>query len=208
MATLIRPQTEKTERRLMQPCTSENEHVDVMFKLKSTCTMNIHSYIAQQQPHSSRPVFSTTVWPQIVREWIWNVSCPDHEYTTHQGYVQTHPSVEEFGHSLKTTGTNRQAGRGETSLCYKIRTSNDFITQSFSKGWSCWGVTPDSWLCFDSNQWGNRPLTPAICPPANISWVWGNTLCWTEVGRALESSDLDYWRWSKERGLEEVFLQA
>lgn len=101
--------------------------------------------------------------------------------------------MEEFGHSLQTTGMNRQTGRGDTSLSHRIRASDHFITRFFSQGWSCWGVTPCAWLQhgFNSKQWRNRPLTPAICPPANISWVWGNTLCWTEVGRALESSDLD-----------------
>lgn len=32
---------------------------------------------------------------------------------THQGYVQTQASVEEFGHSLRTTEMNRQTGRGD-----------------------------------------------------------------------------------------------
>lgn len=109
------------------------------------------------------------------------------------GYVQTPPFMEEWGHSLRTTGMNRQTGKRDTSLSHRIRTSNHFITEYFSQGWSSWSVTPDAWLGlgFHLKQWGNRPLTPAICPPANISWVWGNTLCWTEVGRALESSDLD-----------------
>lgn len=43
----------------------------------------------------------------------------------------TLPSVE-FGHSLWTTGMNRQTGRGDTSLSHKIRASDHFITPIFS----------------------------------------------------------------------------
>lgn len=124
------------------------------------------------------------------QEWIWNVSCPDYECMSRQGYIQTHPSMS-LDITWEPLGWTGSQAKETPALSHTIKTSDDFITHFFSKGWSCWGVNQELWLRFNWKQWGNRPLTPAICPPANISWVWGNTLCWTEVGRALESSDLD-----------------
>ena len=180
----------------VEPGTSANEHVDVSFKLKSTCTLNIHSHIAQQQLHSTRPVFSTTSWPQGEHRWTWRVSGGPAEPWVYRHIKamskHTLPSVE-FGHSLWTTGMNSQTGRGDTSLSHRIRASDHFITPIFQPGSIMLRCHPRCMATtrFNSKQRGKWPLTPAICPPANISWVWGNTLCWTEVVRAFESSDLD-----------------
>lgn len=71
----------------------------------------IHMHRKYSIPHSTIAA-ATTVRPQGERGWIWNVSChkPDIE-CTHQGDVQTHPSMEEFGHSQESLGlTGRQVG--------------------------------------------------------------------------------------------------
>lgn len=66
--------------------TSANEHVDVMFKLKSTCRVNIHSRLAQQEPHSNPRQSSS--WPRG-RACGWIMKCVVWSGQTHRGYVQT-----------------------------------------------------------------------------------------------------------------------
>lgn len=165
----------KTEKRThaAAPGKSANEHVDVDVQTQ------IHMHSKHSLPHRT----AAAVGSSQEKTWIWNVSNARFTLSV----------METFEHKLTTTEMSRQTGRRGSNL-----SSYHLISYVSPAGLIVlrgdhgrMHVTTRLW---PSTAEGG-PLTPAICPPANISWVWGNTLCWTEAGRAAESSDFDWQKW-------------
>lgn len=180
----------------------------------SSCMIVKHSLLYNttshgQPPHVEYGVGRTHRWKNTHRWDLGNVSCgwPDCKRAeTHQDYVQTAPSqflprknlnieLDHLWDGHRQTGGGGGGRGGENGLGHWNSGQKWFYYPDFPN--LDWGVSrsdPSSvWRrpSSTSSRGGFMPLTPAICPPANMSWVWGSALCWTEVGRALESSDLD-----------------
>lgn len=121
--------------------------------------------------------------------WLSNTREPDPDlmitiwsrvYSTSRFRLHTPCNKLDTGAGMnKHTGRHKTTPRKRTRLVWSLNLSTVAEVSPKIHGYAF-------------TQQVNKPLTPAICPPANMSWVWGNTLCWTEVERPLESSDLDW----------------
>lgn len=134
-----------------------------------------HTFTLAQ--HGSRRIQPDGPAETSGRAWIWRVSCGwlHDEYTDTRAmskHASLFPIQGEFGHRHQTT-TEMSRQKGDASFSHGLGASHQF-TIPVRNGPA--RIVPcrrprDTRLQSCLKLGATRPLTPAICPPANISWV-------------------------------------